>query len=367
MNAVHRESSVRVGLIGCGVIAPTHVQGLQQLAGVEVAWVCDLVPERAQRLAETYAVSRWGTDYGKLLSDSDVDAVSICTDHASHVDVSVAALRAGKHVLCEKALASSSAGLDRMVAAHAAHPDLVFAGVLQHRFDSVFRKVRALIEDGELGQMLSYSLNMSCLRTEEYYLQDAWRGTWAEEGGSALINQAVHFIDILSWFGGGITQVSGTWAYRTLAKSIETEDTAAAALTFADGALGTVMVTSASRALQWDPVLVVSGSEGHIELREGQVTRVRFADPEKEKAVAGQLEACKDPAGLEAAKSYYGEGHRGLIADFVDAIRAGRSPFVPAEQARHVVDVVLSIYESAETNRAVSVASAIPVGSTGTQ
>ncbi len=299
-----QNQALRVGVIGCGVVGPLHAEAFQRLPDVEVLRVCDLRLDRAERLARRYGVALFGTDANEVLADPSIDAVAICTDHSSHSDLSVAALEAGKHVLCEKALASSPEGLDRMVAAGAAHPDLVFAAILQHRFDSLIRAVKRLVDAGALGTMLSYSLHMSCLRTDEYYLADAWRGTWDCEGGSALINQAIHFIDLLAWFGGGVTEVSGRWTNRTHQNVIETEDTAAAAMSFADGALGTVMVTTSSEALEWSPTIVVAGTRAQVEIRNGQLLSVRAADPEKQREIEELLSACRDEHLLDAGKSY---------------------------------------------------------------
>lgn len=350
-----QERALRVGIVGCGVIGPTHMEGFQRIPGVEVSRVCDLQFARAERLAQRYGVGQFGTDAHEVLADPSIDAVSICTDHASHADLSVAALEAGKHVLCEKPLSATPEGLDRMVAAEAAHPELVFAAVLQHRFDTLMRAVKGLVDAGELGTILSYSLHMSCLRTDAYYQADTWRGTWEGEGGSALINQAIHFMDLLTWFGGGVTEVSGRWANRTHQNVIETEDTAAAALSFADGALGTVMVTTASEALEWSPTIVVAGSKVQIEMRGGLLSSVHAADPGQQREIEERLGSCRDEHLLDAGKAYYGEGHGAQITDFVEAIRLGRRPYVSVQDARHVVDVIFGIYESSRTGQKVSV------------
>jgi len=333
-----------VGIIGCGVIAPSHIESYQRLDGVRVKWVCDLVEERARKRGEEFGVGLRTTRAEEVYGDTEVDAVSICTDHASHAPLAVAALAAGKHVLCEKALGASVADLDAMEAAARAHPDLVFAGVFQHRFDAVYQYVKEQLEQGVLGTMLTASLQMSCYRSDEYYRADAWRGTWEHEGGSVLSNQAIHSIDILDWITGGISDVRGVWTNRTHQGVIETDDTAVAAVRFASGALGTIEATSSSRILEWEARLSLRGAQGIIELLNTQVQRVEHTDQATAERLRAALAQCKDERRISSAKSYYGEGHPANIADFVAAIREHRPPFVPIQSARRAVDIVQRIY-----------------------
>ena len=168
---------IKVGIIGCGVIAPCHIGSYLKLPEVRVVHLCDKVPAKAEKLAKEYGIGKVSQDYKELLADPEVDAVSICTDHASHSQIAVDALNAGKHVICEKSLASSKEKLDAMLEAARRHPGLVFSGVFQHRFDLGYNYVRKIIADGVFGRMLTANLNVLCLRTNEYYNADAWRGT----------------------------------------------------------------------------------------------------------------------------------------------------------------------------------------------
>ncbi|MFW6279904.1 MAG: Gfo/Idh/MocA family protein, partial [Planctomycetota bacterium] len=220
-----------------------------------------------------------------------------------------------------------------------------FSGVFQHRFDGANRVIRRLVSEGAFGDLLTAGVQMRCLRTDEYYHGDEWRGTWAREGGSVLINQAIHFIDLLLWIMGGARQVCGAHENITHGGVIETEDCAVASLRFRGGALGTLEATSSSH-LGWEPTVSIHGSEGSIELRNGETVKLIFDDPETEQEVRTALQAATEDRGVEASKDYYGTGHAAQVADFVQAIREGREPFVTAASARHAVDVVLGIYES---------------------
>ncbi len=334
---------LQVAVIGCGVIAPVHIESYQLLPGVRVRWACDLVAKKARGMADRYAIPKVCTDFRTILRDPAVAAISVCTDHASHAPLSAAALRAGKHVLCEKALAANAAGLRQMFRAHAAHPDLVFSGVFQHRFDPAMQYLKRLVEQGAFGTVLTAGMHFRCLRTAEYYAADTWRGTWAKEGGAVLINQAIHYIDLLVWIMGGVALLSGAHTNLTHHGIIETEDTAVASLQFRNGALGVIDATCSSN-IAWENTLAIHGSNGAIEWRDDRALKVAFASPARTTAVTNALAACVERQTINAAKAHYGAGHPAQIADFVRAIRAGRAPFVPAAAARHTVEVVLAIY-----------------------
>jgi predicted dehydrogenase len=349
------EKPVTIGIIGCGVIAPIHAESFQHIPGVRVAWACDLVKAKAEAFAQKFSIPSVTADLRAVLDDAAVDCVSICTDHASHARIAVDALAAGKHVLCEKALAASTAGLDSMVEAQRRHPRLVFSGILQHRFDTLNRSLKRLCDDGVLGTPLSCSVRLDCLRENEYYTADRWRGTWAQEGGSVLINQAIHFVDIAAGLMGGALSVSGHWTNRAHQGVIETEDTAAASLQYANGAVGTIEATTANRVQQWEPLLRLAGTGGTIEIRNTMVTRVELASAEVTQRVRAELAACEETERTFPGKSYYGTRHPTQIADFVDAVRQGTPPFVTAEQARHCVDIALAVYESQKKGKRIEI------------
>lgn len=337
------KKNVRVAIIGCGVIAPSHI--VSYTGRAEVIWLCDMVEEKARALASKYAVPNITTDYRQVLADPEVEAISVCTDHAEHARICIEALQAGKHVLCEKPLATSSADMDAMLDTHKQFPELVFAGVFQHRFEKTNQLLFQLMQEGVFGTVLTTHAQVNCLRTPEYYSTDNWRGTWAGEGGSTLINQAIHFIDLQAWLMGGATQVCGSYTNLTHGSLIETEDTAVAGLRFANGALGTLSATSSSH-LEWDHTLSIQGSQGSLELCNDLCTKINFADKDLEQDIQARLDAATHPEALDVGKDYYGSGHTGQIADFVQAVQEQHSPFVPAKSARHAVDIVLAVYRS---------------------
>ncbi|MBA4387486.1 MAG: hypothetical protein C0404_05855 [Verrucomicrobia bacterium] len=351
--------TLKAGIIGCGVIGPVHAESLRKAEGVELLWACDLVEEKARKMAEMYRIPNVATDFKKVLADRNVDFVTVCTDHASHVPITVAAIKKGKHVLCEKALAVSTKGLNSMMAAHAKRPDVIFGGVFQHRFDTLQLRIRELIKQGVLGRILTGAMQIRCLRTDEYYLGDAWRGTWEQEGGAVLINQAIHYIDNLAWLMGGAEAVCGTYANLTHGDSIDTEDTATAALRFKNGALGIIEATASSH-IKWEFTVGIHGTLGSVEVRNDKVMKVDLADSSKEAEIQSDLERCQNAPPLKIGKQYYGGGHVAQLADFVQAVRENRQPTITAFSARHAVDIVLGIYESSRKGKWITLPPADP-------
>ncbi|MGE4565955.1 MAG: Gfo/Idh/MocA family protein [Victivallaceae bacterium] len=343
------------GIIGSGVIAPTHIESYLKNETVRVKTLCDLKLEKAKELAAKYGIPETVTDYREILKDPEIDIVSVCTDHASHAEIAAAVLESGKHLICEKCLTSTDAGLDKILAAHRRHPELTASGIFQHRCEPTNQVLRQLIADGKFGRMLTASLTVACLRTDEYYLTDAWRGTWAQEGGSVLINQTVHHFDLMRYFLGEIESVSVKFDNLAHQGVIETEDTIAILLKFRSGALATVISTSASKSVTWRSNYIITGTEGYIEYTDFVPAFVEFTDQAAKAEIVERFKACKLDEALQVGKGYYGGGHPAQIADIIDAIRNGRPPYVTLEDAAATARVVVACYESGRTGKWIDV------------
>ncbi len=343
------------GIIGSGVIAPTHIESYLKNEKVRVKALCDLKLEKAKALAEKYGIPVAVTDYRDLLNDPEIDIVSVCTDHASHAEIAAAVLASGKHLVCEKCLTSTDGGLDQILAAHRARPELTASGIFQHRCEPTNQVLRQLIGDGKFGRVLTASLTVACLRKDEYYLADAWRGTWAQEGGSVLINQTVHHFDLLRYFLGEIDSVCVSFDNLAHKGVIETEDTIAILLKFRSGALGTVLSTSGSKSVEWRSNYIITGTEGYIEYTDFVPSFLEFTDKAGKEAITERFKACKLDEALQVGKGYYGGGHPAQIADIIDAVRTGRAPYVTLEDAAATARVIVACYESGRTGKWVDV------------
>jgi UDP-N-acetyl-2-amino-2-deoxyglucuronate dehydrogenase len=359
-------SSPRFGIVGCGAIGPTHAGAIRQL-GFPITAIADLLPDRLNTLADKYAVAARNATAEQLIADPNVDIVCLCTPSGLHAKHAVLALDSGKHVIVEKPMDVSLAACDAMIDA-ATRNKRVLSIISQHRFDPATQLARQLIDEGAIGKIVLASATVHWWRTQGYYDSGDWRGTWAMDGGGALMNQGVHTVDVLQWLAGGVASVFAHT--RTSAHDrIEVEDIAVAALTFTNGAVGTLTATTA--AYDGFPVRIeIFGTEGSIVLEGDNVKRIILKNGRKFdqqdasehalRVARGGTASVKDdntdrPA--ESASSWnWGDAHRAQIADVVTAIRTGSAPLIDGAQGRRPLQVILGIYQSARTGQVVSLA-----------
>ena len=358
------DTPLRFAIVGCGTIAPTHAEALTALKdqGASLVACCDSVAERAGALA-----SRFGLDmceFDDLLADPAIDAVCICAPSGLHADLGVRALGAGKHVMVEKPMDISLAACDRLLAAQRASGKRL-AVISQHRFDRASIEVKAALDGGALGRMVYAEARVPWYRTQEYYDSGDWRGTWALDGGGALMNQGVHTADLLRWLGGPVETVYAQ--SRTLAhERIEVEDVVAATVTFANGSIATLSASTAlypgfpvrlavhgtegSAIIEGDMLHTLTtkaGASGGGQAAHSHALQVATGGTKAAAAQAESLTAASDPAAV------WGEAHRAQLADFLECCRTGAAPVVDGAEGRKAVELVLAVYESARTGQVV--------------
>ncbi len=342
-----------VGIIGCGVIAPPHIESFQACEGVEVLALCDPQVDKARKLADQYGIPHAVASVEQLVAMDGLHAVSVCSGHSAHAAAVIRAAEAGRHVLCEKPLATRGEDLDALEKLEQDHPSLVLEGVFQHRFDACYRFVREAVEHGHLGRLLFIDAHLSCHRPRDYYFDSDWRGRWETEGGSLLINQAIHFLDLVGWAGGGVKSVSAVTRNLAHEGLIETEDTAVLSMELGSGALGSFHGSSGSHR-NWSSRMHFVGTEAEIIVEDGRVATVLARSEALAQELRTGADELEEAARLSSVKSHYGTSHPRMIADFVDSIRRGRRPAVPFAEARKAVDLVLAAYRSCREGRRVT-------------
>jgi predicted dehydrogenase len=249
-------------------------------------------------------------------------------------------MHAGKHVLIEKPMALTVRQADEVIEAAGKYG--VRAGVVsQHRFSPSLIALRAAVDGGRLGKIATADVIMKYYRSPEYYRQSRWRGTWAMDGGGALMNQGIHGVDTLMFVAGDVVCVSA--ATRTLAHDIEVEDTAAAVVEFKCGALG--LIQGATSTWPGYPRrLSVSGTRGTVTVCEQLIEQWDVegdAPPAHLRLGGDQVTGASDPNQLDES------GHLMQIADLADAIRDRRDPAVALPDARRAIELIEGIYRSA--------------------
>jgi len=339
------------GIVGCGVIAPIHARAIAALPNARLVTVTDIVSERARSFAATYGVE-CDASLSELLARPDVDVVSVCVPSGLHADIGVRAAEAGKHLLVEKPIDISLPAADRLIDA-ARNRGVTLSVVSQHRFDPGLVELHDLLERGALGRLVLGAASIKWYRTQAYYDAGAWRGTLALDGGGALMNQGVHYTDLLRWSMGAVEEVTALCA--TQNHAIEVEDVALAMLRFRSGAIG--MLEASTSVFPGLPErLEVSGTGGSVIIEDGAIVLRAFVGENADMAsssVANAKPAEKSGAAADPGALPIG-AHMAQIADLLDSIDEHRSPIVSGEEARNALEVVCAVYESARRHTSVS-------------
>jgi len=349
---------LRFGIVGCGVIGKTHAEAIGAVPGAQLVAVADADAERARSLAVAHGATPYES-LGEMLDRERLDAVDVCTPSGQHGEHACQVMRAGCHVVVEKPMEITREAMDRMLRVQR-DMGVKLAVISQHRFDPASQQVHGLIGEKALGRLVLGNAHVPWWRSQAYYDNGAWRGTRALDGGGVLMNQSIHSIDLLQWFMG---PVRGVQAYAdTLTHHIETEDVAVAVLRFASGALGTIAATTGAYPGVTTRVEVF-GDRGSAVIEGDRLRYLRLARDDREEAGAygqasrslpeadedrsGDGSTAQDPAALSA------NTHAQQLADMVRAIREDGTPLVDGHAARHPVEIILAIYESARTHREV--------------
>jgi len=339
------------GIIGGGAIGPFHAEAITNLPNTQIIGVCDKVEARAKDLAEKYNINMWCTDYHKLLENKDIDVVNLCLPPFLNEEITLAAAEAGKHIIVEKPMAINITQADNMIAA--CRKAKVKLGVIfPCRFSKDIQLIKNTIDEGKLGKLFMGSAYTKWFRTKEYYEIGAWRKTWAEQGGGALINQAIHAIDLLQWFMGPVDSLYGFMD--TVAHKIEVEDVVVAALRFKNGAMGVIEGSTAVYP-GFPRRLEICGKKGSIVLKVDDIelwaimgSKIKIRGSLKEDYIDKRVgDASSGPV-------YLSPEHHGLqIKDFIEAIREYREPLVNGEEGRKAIEIIKAIYKSAKSGKEV--------------
>ncbi|MCU0962288.1 MAG: Gfo/Idh/MocA family oxidoreductase [Pirellulaceae bacterium] len=344
--------TIGFGLIGCGMIANFHARAIQDLRGAAVVACYDTIAASADRLAQAVGCRAYH-DLAAMLADPRVDVVTVGTPSGAHLEPALAAAEAGKHVIVEKPLEITLERCDRLIEA-CAQAGVVLSTIFPSRFHQSAQLLKQAVDAGRFGLLTVGDAYVKWYRTQQYYDSGAWRGTWKLDGGGALMNQAIHSVDLLAWLMGPVQDVSARWA--TLAhERIEVEDVAVATLRFANGALGVIEATTAAYpgALKR---IELHGTEGSAVLQEEDITTWSFARRRRgDDAVLEKLAGKTKTGGGAADPAAIGHhGHTAQFRDVLRAIKTGGKPLIDGHEGRRSVEIILAIYKAAETGRTVT-------------
>ncbi len=332
-----------VGIVGAGTIGKVHAAELAGVEGAELVAVVEPSGEDGRELAASRG-AEWHPDLEGMLARDDVDVVVLCTPSGVHADGAVAAARAGKHVISEKPMAITLDGVDRMIGA-CREAGVTLSVIFQYRFHRDTLRLKRALDAGLFGRPVLCNALVHWHRTQAYYDEKGgWRGTWELDGGGALMNQSVHAVDLLQWLLGPVESLC---AYtETLTHDIETEDLATAALRFESGAMGVVQGTTCSHR-DYPLKVELRGTEGSATF-EG--TRLTGWYPIRDEGLLSEEELALFP---ESEDEPLGPAHGRQLRGIFGALREGREPPIPGEEARKAVEIILGIYQAARSGERV--------------
>lgn len=344
--------AIGFGIIGAGMISRFHAKAINEVKGARLVACADSSFAKAEALAKEFGCTPYDS-VEAMVADPNVHAVTIATPSGAHMEPAVIAAKAGKHVIVEKPLEITLKRCDKIIDA-CEKASVKLAAIFPSRFHDSAKLMKGAVDAERFGRITLGDAYVKWFRTQQYYDSGAWRGTWALDGGGALMNQAVHTVDLLSWLMGPVTEVQAFTA--TLAHDrIEVEDVATATLRFASGALGVIEATTAAFP-GYLKRIELHGSDGSAVLEEEDIKAWDFAKKlRSDAAVHRQMASSKSTGGGAADPAAIGHhGHTLQIQDFVDAIRKDRAPAVDGPEGRKSIEIILAIYQSAKTGKKVT-------------
>ena len=343
---------MKFGIIGTGMIGAFHAKAIEAMQGGELAGVANRAPERAQAFALDYNTTAYES-VTAMLADPAIDVVTIGTPSGAHFDPAMEAMAAGKHVIVEKPLEVTTERIDTMMAAAAEHR-VTLSAVLNRRFHPAMDAFKQAADTGRFGILTSASAYVKWYRDQAYYDSAGWRGTWALDGGGALMNQSIHTIDALIYLAGPVKSVQANVACLAHER-IEVEDTAVAIVEFESGARGVIEGATTNWSRAGHPARVqLSGTEGSVFMADESFEAWEFME---EQPIDAEIQAeflkgaavglgANDPSAIS-----FGQ-HQRNFEEVVQAINEGREPTTSAAEARKSVALIQAIYESARNDGA---------------
>jgi predicted dehydrogenase len=345
-----------IALIGCGRISFKHIEGFIDNADkLTLIALCDPVKTRADEKEIEYrkkfpnANITIFSDYREMLIKQKPDIVTIATESGKHKTIALDCLNAGCHVICEKPMALSTKDADEMIGT-AKKNNRKLAVCFQNRFNAPIQRLKGALDAGRFGKILHGMVQIRWNRNEAYYAEAPWRGTWEQDGGT-LMNQCTHGIDLLQWIMGE-DAVRVQAQTRRFMRPIEAEDFGAAIIEFKSGAVGIIEGSADIFPKNLNETLSIFGEKGSAVVGGLAVNKIetwRFADSD----LVGDIEDKILNPNEKDPPTVYGFGHTALFKDFVDAIESDRQPVISGESGRKALEIILAIYKSQKTGKAV--------------
>lgn len=332
---------LKFGLVGCGKISKKHIAALKLTKGASLGAVCDTDKNKAEELGKANNVP-WFQSHKEMIKETDIDVVSVLTPSGTHAEIAVDALNSGKHVAVEKPLSLTLEDADKMIRAANENNVRLFE-VKQNRFNKPIVKLKQAIEEKKFGKMILGTVRLRWTRRQDYYDQLDWRGTWAMDGG-VIANQANHHIDLLSYLMGDVESVFCKIDTRLV--NIEAEDIAVGTIKFSNGALGIIEATTAIRPKDLEGSISILGESGSVVVGGFSANKIQTWEFEDENY--------KIPKDSQENPDTFAYNHGKFYENVVETINNNGKAMVDGEEAKKTLEIIIALYESAETGEEIN-------------
>jgi UDP-N-acetyl-2-amino-2-deoxyglucuronate dehydrogenase len=334
------QRKLKFAVVGCGRISERHLQAIvSDYIDAELVAVADKIEERARSKSEKYGVPYYLDYHSMMARHPEIDVIDILTPTGYHAEHVIDLAQYGRHIIVEKPMALKVEDCDAMIAACQKQGCRLFV-VKQNRFNRAVIAARSALESGRFGKLVLGTVRVRWMRYQRYYEQDAWRGTWALDGG-VMAQQASHHLDLLQWFMGPIESMQCHIATRLM--NIEVEDTAVAIFRFTSGSLGAFEATVATRPEDLEASMSILGGNGSVVIEGNAVNKIKYWRFEKELPDDADIHQSFS----EDIPDIYGHGHGPYLAHVVEAIVEGKPALLEADEGKKNVQILTALYESA--------------------
>jgi UDP-N-acetyl-2-amino-2-deoxyglucuronate dehydrogenase len=370
----------RVGIIGCGAIFMVHAYPLHMLENVEIKAVCDIKPQAREMAARLFNCESY-ENYQDMLKRDDIDVVHVLTPHYLHSRMVIDAANSGKHVLTEKPMSISVAEAKAEIEAGKRN-NATIGVISQNRYNSASVAIKEAIDSGSLGKVIGQRILLSWFKPDSYYANSDWHGTWDKEGGSLMIDQAIHVMDLARWFvNDEIESIQASYGNRNH-PSIETEDTAEGLIKYKNGVQSVFFATN--NYSYNSPVLVETHCEKGMVLMEFDRAQITYRDGREINVINNPNDTLDEhayesffkqsssqvamktldewgvfggaatiPITWKTPRAYWGVTHIKQIQNYYESLEKGVQPDITAEEAFKSHEMIMAIYESGRTRQTI--------------
>lgn len=336
----------RAGIIGCGTIFPMHAESIKNIKEAELVAVCDIKNDRARDKAAKYACAYY-TDYKKMFAKERLDVVHICTPHYLHMPMVIEAAKRGINIISEKPMALNPDQAKREIAA-AKKNKVVFGVILQNRFNPGSQLVKNRIDDKSLGKLKAAKLVLTYHKPDSYYKKSDWKGRLEKEGGGVVIDQAIHYLDIVRWLIPSPVDYVEAKVSNRMHTFTDVEDAAEGIVKFKNGFYLCFYLINCY-SFDDDPFIDIDCEKARVRIVKDS-GYIGYKNGTKEKAEPGADEYIDYGDGV---RDYWGYCHFNQIKDFYHSLSKKTKPAVTAEDAKKTQDLVWAIYESSKRGKKV--------------